>query len=165
MRAVLPLSIALQLTACGYSTVVADEGESAPGGSELRTGTVATQLYWSDGDSGRINGKPFRLADIDAPETGAVGAQGGAKCEAERELGFAAKEWVVDLTRTGRAGDAVVVVTDLASVDRYGRQALSLSVDGQLLSTLGIRAGRYRTWPHRNGRAQSPKPDWCAGQP
>ena len=153
------------MTACGSSSVAVEESESAAGGSELRTGTVATELYWSDGDSGRINGVPFRLADIDAPETGGVGTQGGATCESERVLGFAAKEWVVDLARTGRAGDAVVVVTDLASVDRYGRQALSLSVDGRSLSTLGIQAGRYRAWPHRNGRAQSPKPDWCAGQP
>ena len=31
----------------------------------------------------------FRLNDIDAPETGGVGAAiGGAKCEKERELGF-----------------------------------------------------------------------------
>ena len=70
----------------------------------LRAGTVAKTIYWSDGDSGRIDGMPFRLADIDAPETGGVGARGGAKCESERELGFAAKAWVVELTRTSRAG-------------------------------------------------------------
>ena len=70
----------------------------------LLAGTVAERIYWSDGDSGRIDGMPFRLADIDAPETGGEGARGGAKCESERELGFAAKAWVVELTRTGRAG-------------------------------------------------------------
>ena len=81
MGALLPLFIAHLLTACWSSTVVA-EGESADGGSELRIGTVATQLYWSDGDSGRINGLPFCLADFDAPGIDGVGARGGAKCEA-----------------------------------------------------------------------------------
>ena len=48
-------------------------------------------IYWSDGDSGRIDGMKFRLADVDAPETGGVGARGGAKCEFERALGYDAK--------------------------------------------------------------------------
>ena len=52
----------------------------------LSVGDVVTDLYSSDGDSGRANRVKFRLADIDAPETGGVGAPGGAKCEAEREL-------------------------------------------------------------------------------
>ena len=76
-------------------------------------------------------------------------------------LGFAAKEWVVELTRTGRAGNAVVEITELANVDRYGRQVLSLNVDGEPLAALGIEAGHYGAWSHRKGRAQSPKPDWC----
>lgn len=60
-----------------------------------------TEIYWSDADSGRINGARFRLSDIDAPETGGVGAAiGGAKCEKERERGFAAKEFIVELTRS-----------------------------------------------------------------
>tara|TARA_R110001599_G_scaffold116143_2_gene283550 strand:+ start:589 stop:858 length:270 start_codon:yes stop_codon:yes gene_type:complete len=41
-----------------------------------------TEIYWSDADSGRINGERFRLSDIDAPETGGLGADiCGAKCE------------------------------------------------------------------------------------
>jgi len=27
-------------------------------------------IYWSDGESGRLNGLIFRLANIEAPETG-----------------------------------------------------------------------------------------------
>lgn len=58
-----------------------------------------SNIYWSDGDSGRLDGVPFRLKDVDAPETGGVGAAiGGAKCEKERELGYLAKEFMVTLT-------------------------------------------------------------------
>lgn len=62
---------------------------------------VITSIYWSDGDSGRINGSlKFRLNDIDAPETGGVGAAiGGAKCEAERAKGDESKAWVVAFTK------------------------------------------------------------------
>ena len=47
--------------------------------------TEITSIYWSDADSGRINGSlKFRLNSIDAPETGGVGAAiGGAECELE----------------------------------------------------------------------------------
>lgn len=56
-----------------------------------------TSIYWSDADSGRINGDiKFRLNNVDAPETGGVGAAiGGAACELERERGFASKDWIV----------------------------------------------------------------------
>ena len=39
-----------------------------------------TSIYWSDADSGRLNGSiKFRLNSVDAPETGGVGAAiGGA---------------------------------------------------------------------------------------
>ncbi|GAA6157384.1 hypothetical protein NBRC116588_28570 [Pyruvatibacter sp. HU-CL02332] len=42
------------------------------------------QIYWSDGDSGRIGEMKFLLADVDAPETGSLTQRGGARCEAER---------------------------------------------------------------------------------
>ena len=76
----------------------------------------ATEIYWSDGDSGRIDGMKFRLANVDAPETGGVGARGGAKCEAERVLGYVAKEFVVQLTRT-----EPLEITTTYGKDRYGR--------------------------------------------
>lgn len=37
------------------------------------------QLYWSDGDSGRFGDLKFRLANVDAPETGSLKQRGGAK--------------------------------------------------------------------------------------
>ena len=178
---------ALAIFGCFGMTIVACEGQTPPKDkaqdeAEAREGTVPVSLvsghtvrkiYWSDGDSGRIEGEPFRLADVDAPETGGVGARGGAKCETERALGFAAKAWVVEMTRPDRTADlangeakagsgtGTVSITDTANVDRYGRQVLSLSVNGESLAELGVEAGHYGPWPHKAGRAISPKPDWC----
>lgn len=98
----------------------------------------------------------FRLADVDAPETGGVGARGGAKCEFERELGFAAKEFMVELTR-----DAELVITGSSGPDRYEREVITLSVDGQDIGALGIAAGHLGPWPHKGRRALTEKPDWC----
>lgn len=115
-----------------------------------------TQIYWSDGDSGRLNGKPFRLANIDAPEKGGVGAIGGAKCEAERELAFEVKAFVVELTR-----DAELEISKSYGFDRYDREVVDLSVNGRDLAEIGLEGGQYRPWPHRGQRALSKKPDWC----
>ena len=114
------------------------------------------ELYWSDGDSGRIDGTRFRLADIDAPETGAVGSRSGARCEDERQLGQAAKTYMIALTRNG-----AITVSGDHGTDRYGRRVLQLSLDGRDLARTGTTAGHLRPWPHRNGRAQTQKPDWC----
>ncbi len=116
-----------------------------------------SSIYWSDGDSGRIEGERFRLANVDAPETGNINSNGGAQCEEERLLGFEAKEFIIQATR-----NAEVVITSRSAPDRYGRSVVSLSVDGRDLAGLAIEAGYLRPWPHRNGRPASPKPDWCA---
>lgn len=99
----------------------------------------------------------FRLANVDAPETGGVGARGGAKCEAERELGFEAKAFIVELTR-----DAELIITSKSGADRYDREVITLSVDGQDIGEAGKAAGHLGDWPHRGRRALSKKPDWCA---
>lgn len=116
----------------------------------------SSSIYWSDGDSGRIDGMKFRLADVDAPETGGVGARGGAKCEFERELGFKAKEFMVELTR-----DADLVITGSSGPDRYEREVITLSVNGEDIGALGIAAGHLGPWPHKGRRALTEKPDWC----
>lgn len=113
-------------------------------------------IYWSDGDSGRINGAPFRLANVDAPETGGVGGRGGAKCEKERILGYEAKEYIVGFTR-GKA----LEITRQYGEDRYGRIVIDLSADGEDVGQAGIAAGHLKPWPHVNGKAQTRKPDWC----
>lgn len=117
---------------------------------------TATSIYWSDGDSGRIDGMKFRLADVDAPETGGVGARGGAKCEAEREIGFEAKAFMVEFTR-----NAELEITGRSGADRYGREVITLSANGKDVADAAIEAGHLAPWPHRGRKALSPKPDWC----
>lgn len=105
-----------------------------------------------------MDGVPFRLHDIDAPETGGVGAAiGGAKSEQERELGFLAKEFMVALT-----ANAAIVVTTNYGPDRFDRDVVDLSADGIDVASAGIEAGHLKPWPHDvNGNSLSAKPLWC----
>jgi len=124
---------------------------------ETLEGLKVESIYWSDGDSGRINGDiKFRLANIDAPETGSMKQRGGAKCEKERELGFLAKAFMVELTR-----DDVLVVTADFGLDRYQRNVIYLEVDGINVGAAGVLAGHLAEWPHKGRRALKSKPDWC----
>lgn len=116
----------------------------------------ATSIDWHDGDSGTIDGTPFRLADVDAPETGGVGSRGGAKCEAERELGAEARAFIVEATQ-GKA----IVITSIRTKDDYGRSVVTLSADGQDVGALGLAAGHLRPWVFRGQRATTKKPGWC----
>lgn len=120
--------------------------------------TEITSIYWSDADSGRINGSlKFRLNSIDAPETGGVGAAiGGAKCELERERGYEAKEWIVSLTR-----DAELEITQDYGLDKYDRLVIDLSVSSEDVGRAGINEGHLKPWPHKGRRALAKKPDWC----
>jgi endonuclease YncB( thermonuclease family) len=116
-----------------------------------------TSIYWHDGDSGRVNGQDFRLADVDAPETGGVGSINGARCEAEREAGFVAKAWIVEATR----GKQLVITGGDAKPDKWGRRVLTLSVDGADLGALAVASGRLKPYVFENGRAKTKKPGWC----
>ena len=116
----------------------------------------ASSVYWSDGDSGRIDGVDFRLANVDAPETGGVGARGGADCEAERALGYEAKALMGELTRNGE-----LEITARYGTDRYDREVIDLSADGIDVAEAGLAAGQLRPWPHRGRTALTAKPDWC----
>jgi len=121
------------------------------------TSETYSSIYWSDGDSGRLGKLKFRLANIDAPETGSMKQRGGAKCESERELGYEAKAYIVEFTK----GKTISIVRDYGE-DRYGRLVVDLNADGLDVAKAGVSAGHLRDWPHVKGRAQSPKPDWCA---
>jgi len=113
-------------------------------------------IYWSDGDSGRLNGLKFRLANIDAPETGSLKQRGGAKCETERKIGYAAKAFLVEFTRR----KDIRIIRDYGE-DRYGRLVVDMSANGVNVAQAGIDAGHLKAWPHRNGRQLAKKPDWC----
>lgn len=114
-------------------------------------------IYWSDGDSGRLGKLKFRLANIDAPETGSMKQRGGAKCESERAIGYEAKAFIVEFTRN----KTITIVRDYGE-DRYGRLVVDLEADGADVAKAGVDAGHLRDWLHIKGRAQSRKPDWCA---
>ena len=124
---------------------------------ETQPAVSYTSIYWSDGDSGKVGDIKFRLANIDAPETGSMKQRGGAKCEAEREIGFDAKEFIVEFTR----GKEIKIVRDYGE-DRYDRLVVDITADGVDVAKAAVAAGHLRAWPHKKGRAQAPKPDWCA---
>jgi len=86
---------------------------------------VFTSIYWSDADSGRLGKLKFRIANKDAPETGSLKQRGGAKCEAERELGYEAKAYMVGYTK----GKLIRIERDYGE-DLYGRLVVDLGADG-----------------------------------
>ena len=121
-----------------------------------RSAVEVEKVYWSDGDSGRLDNVKFRLANVDAPETGSIKQRGGAKCELEREKGYDAKAYIVALTKSGK----VKIERDYG-YDRYQRLVVDLSVDGVDVGERAIADGILKAWPHLRGRALSAKPDWC----
>ena len=140
---------------CGCTqSQASDEKSEAPVTSE-----TYSSIYWSDGDSGRLGQLKFRIANKDAPETGSLKQRGGAKCEYERELGYDAKAYMVGFTKE----KTMRIVRDYGE-DRYGRLVVDLEADGFDVGNAGVEAGHLRDWLHIKGRAQSPKPDWCAGR-
>lgn len=117
------------------------------------TAERASSIYWSDADSGRIDGEKFRIHNFDAPETGPVGARSGARCEAERAHGFEAKAAAIALTR-----HATLEVTGEYGRDTYGRRVIDLRVDGADYARAMQADGWLKLW---NFDAGESKPDWC----
>lgn len=145
----------------------------------VEDGERITVIYFVDGDSGEIRVETgtkgirddgtvipekmgslkFQLNDIDAPETGGVGAAiDGAKCELERELGFQSKKWAVEVTRNTN-----IEVTAFYGKDQDGRYIVDLSTNGQDIGKAGLEAGVYRSWKHDGSKQLEPRPDWCGG--
>lgn len=116
-----------------------------------------SSIYWSDGDSGKVGDIKFRLANIDAPETGSLKQRGGAKCEAEREIGYEAKAFLVEFTRDKE----IKIVRDYGK-DRYDRLVVDLTAEDIDIARAAVEAGHLKPWLHKKGRALGPKPDWCA---
>jgi endonuclease YncB( thermonuclease family) len=117
-------------------------------------------IVWDDADSGRINGRRFRVSHVDAPETGGVDAAvGAARCEAERAAGVAARDWATSFTK-----GATIAISRDHGLDRMPepRLLVELSVNGTDYAAAGVAAGHLRPWPHDGTRALAPKPDWCA---
>lgn len=145
------LALGAMLSSCSPSN--AQEVTS----SAYDTAASYSSIYWSDADSGKIGEIKFRLANVDAPETGSMKQRGGAKCEYERKLGYASKAYMVGFTK----GKTTRIARDYGE-DRYGRLVVDLEADGDDVARAGVNAGHLRDWLHIKGRAQYAKPDWCA---
>jgi micrococcal nuclease len=98
-----------------------------------------------DGDTIKAPfGPTYRILGYDTPETF------HAKCDAERQLGFAAKSRLEELLARGE-----VRVLETGKSDRYGRSLARVTVDGVDLAVLMVREGLAR--PYHGERRQS----WC----
>lgn len=150
----LPLSACAKDTSSELKQTSANSETSENGAAEVKT---YSSIYWSDGDSGRLGKLKFRLANIDAPETGSMKQRGGAKCESERAIGYDAKAFIVGFTKD----KTITIVRDYGE-DRYGRLVVDLDANGEDVAKAGVNAGHLRDWLHIKGRAQYPKPNWCA---
>lgn len=160
LRSIIPLAFglgsSLVLGACAPSPEVQPPTEVAAAATPSDSGAPPS-IHWDDGDSGTFNGQRFRLANVDAPETGGVGAYGGAKCEAERILGAAAKKFIEEVTK----GADVTVAHDHGYETRE-REVLDLSIDGKDIGEAGLAAGVLRPWKHDDhGKPLEDKPIWC----
>lgn len=153
MKAVF-LSIALAMAVVGCAPSHAQDDNSAA----YDKAVVYNSIYWSDADSGRLGKLKFRLANVDAPETGSMKQRGGTKCELERELGYESKAYIVGFTKD----KTIRIVRDYGE-DRYGRLVVDLEANGYDVGRAGVEARHLKDWLHIKGRAQYPKPDWCSG--
>ena len=68
------LAFALMLPALSACSAAAGDSQTAA----TSPPQLYNSVYWSDGDSGRLGSLKFRLANIDAPETGSLKQRGGA---------------------------------------------------------------------------------------
>jgi micrococcal nuclease len=89
-------------------------------------------------------GVTYRILGYDTPETFR------AKCDAERELGFAAKARLEELIEKEE-----VKVLESGKLDRYGRSLARVTVNGEDLAVVMVREGLAR--PYHGEKRQS----WC----
>lgn len=106
-----------------------------------------TEPFVIDGDTidDRRTGVRYRLANIDAPETG-----NGARCASERRIG----EWATEVAAKLIAAAERVEVRRTIRTDRWGRRVAFVLVDGEDLGETLVRRGLAAPW--RGQRAK-----WC----
>lgn len=112
---------------------------------------VALSRPWViDGDTidDRAVGIRYRLANIDAPETG-----DNAKCEHERRCGERAGAYAVGVIRNANA----VTVRKTARIDAYGRCVAFVFVDGKDLGEILVARGLAKSW-------RGKREPWCGAQ-
>lgn len=143
-----PIVVAGLLLAAGGIGLI-DDQRSDPVRSQSASSDRNVLVTWVDGDSGRLDGREFRLHGVDAPE----GSPQRAKCAGERELSGAAREAARRIT-DGKQ----VRVARLHGQDDYGRLLVDLVADGRDVASQLVAAGRLKRWDFEGGER---KPDWC----
>jgi endonuclease YncB( thermonuclease family) len=105
----------------------------------------------TDGDTLCIDGRPHRIANIDAPELR------HAQCDAERRLAMVAKRRLIELLGSGRMEVTVGDPVTGRTFDRHDRILATISVDGHDVGAILIAEGLARPW---EGKRRS----WCAAE-
>jgi endonuclease YncB( thermonuclease family) len=146
------LAVFTILTGILFCLLVAERWLQTANASAVATvsSSKPLEVYWVDGDSGTIEGRPFRLHGVDAPE----GSLARAQCSAERLRADEARSAVRTLTENG-----VVEIRESHGSDKYDRELLSLSVDGRDVASSLIASGHVKRWNFEAGNA---KPRWCS---
>ena len=139
--------VGLLLAAVGFGII--DEPRANAPALEGKANDHAVRVTWVDGDSGRLEGREFRLHGVDAPE----GSPQRAKCPRERELSNDAREAARNLTEGGS-----VLISRRYEQDEYGREIVDLVVDGMDVASQLVAAGKLKRWNFEGGER---KPDWC----
>lgn len=143
-----PIVMAGLLLAAGGIVLIDDQG-SDPLRSPSASSDKNVLVTWVDGDSGRLDGREFRLHGVDAPE----GSPQRAKCARERELSGGAREAARRLTN----GKQVRIARQYGQ-DDYGRIIVDLVADGRDVASQLVATGKLKRWNFDSGER---KPDWC----
>ena len=142
------LLIGVLLACLGFVAVAARDRFTEPEG-ENRDGPVALcsllqrQTCLIDGDTGRDNGKKWRLISIDTPELSEP------ECDNERRLGKAARDRLRALLAGGYR------IRPSGRADPHGRALVDIELpDGRDVSRILLKEGLAQPWPNRGNM-------WC----
>lgn len=112
-----------------------------------------------DADTIRIDYQSYRIEGIDTPESrGGTGAKTGAKCDAEKELGLKAKDFVIQHLNRAILVRVTVFIHPLKKDvvrDKYGRVLARIAADGADIKDELIKATLAH---HYDGGT---KTSWC----
>jgi len=148
LRLLLPAVIAGLLLAAVGVALIDGKGPDASRTAGTADNEVV-RVTWVDGDSGRLDGREFRLHGVDAPE----GSPQRAKCARERALSGDARNAARSVTE-----GKTVRVSRTYGADTYGREIVDISAGGRDVADQLVASGKLKRWNFDGGDA---KPDWC----